>query len=357
MTQPEFESMNETDVREVIVRPLLHRLGYEHGTNATIRTEVPLRYDKAFLGRKKPSKDPPLRGKPDYVCDAIPYGRWVVEVKAPNEALNEDAREQTHTYAAHPEIAAAFFMLTNGRRFELYRTSTLAEPILAWDFEQTEEKFLSLLNLVRPAAIEKLANLVRPDPGKPLGVGLASTLRILGGRVTYEEHTSGVSFLSKAISGLSLPITGGFVRRADNGQIHAHVEVASAAAMMPGLSTMGLDHYDFYSAAEYISSEPEEPSIFQNFVEVSNPVGAPIGLPGLSQSPALFGFQMKAFTEAVGFVDDNHFRGTMRLDYDLSFTGDPRIRAAIGAQLGIQLPDQAEMQGAGSFDLELAPGT
>lgn len=72
---PQFDTMNETDVREVLVRPLLERLGYRHGTQAPIRTEVPLRYDKAFLGRKKPSKDPPLRGKADYVCDAVPYGR------------------------------------------------------------------------------------------------------------------------------------------------------------------------------------------------------------------------------------------------------------------------------------------
>jgi len=51
--EPSFETMNETDVREIIVRPLLERLGYRHGTQATIRTEVPLRYDKAFLGRKE----------------------------------------------------------------------------------------------------------------------------------------------------------------------------------------------------------------------------------------------------------------------------------------------------------------
>lgn len=54
---PNFDTMNETDVREIIVRPLLHRLGYEHGTVANIRTEVPLRYDRAFLGRKQPKRD------------------------------------------------------------------------------------------------------------------------------------------------------------------------------------------------------------------------------------------------------------------------------------------------------------
>jgi hypothetical protein len=50
-TLPDFLSMNETDVREIIVRPLLERLGYRHGTDATIRTEQTLTYARCFLGR------------------------------------------------------------------------------------------------------------------------------------------------------------------------------------------------------------------------------------------------------------------------------------------------------------------
>lgn len=357
MDEPDFGTMNETDVREIIVRPLLERVGYRHGTQATIRTEVPLRYDKAFLGHKKASKDPPLAGRADYVCDAIPFGRWVVEVKSPSEALTQDMREQTHTYAAHPEIAAAFFLLTNGRRFELYRTSILADPVLSWNFEETDDKILAVQNIVGPAALQKFAHLVKADPGKPLGVGLASTLRIIGGTVTYEEHTSTVPWLSEAISGLSLPITGGFVGRAGDGRIHAHVKVASAAAMMRGLSSLGLDEYDFYSASEYVSSDVETPSIFQNFADVWTLKGTPLQLPGLPPVPSPFNFEMKAFTEAVGFVEANCFKGTMRLDYDISFTGMvPVMRTLLEAQIGA-LPEKAEMQGAGRFDLELAAET
>jgi hypothetical protein len=60
----DFDSMNETDVREIVVRPLIERLGYRHGTEATIHTEKILRYDRAFLGRKNPKKDPPLTRRP-----------------------------------------------------------------------------------------------------------------------------------------------------------------------------------------------------------------------------------------------------------------------------------------------------
>lgn len=356
--EPSFETMNETDVREIIVRPLLERLGYRHGTAATIRTEVPLRYDRAFLGRKKPSKDPPLRGKADYVCDAIPYGRWVIEVKGPAEALTRDVREQTHTYAAHPEIGAAFFLLTNGRQFELYRTSLLEGPILSWTYLETEEKLLSVFNLVGPAALEKLANLVRPDPGKPMGQNLSSSLRILGGSVTYEDHVSTLSWLTDAIAGLQLPITGGFVRRTEDGRIHANVEMANAAAMMRGLNAaMGIDDkYDFYSAAEYLSSDVEAPTIFQNFEQAVLQKGALLAVPGLPKVPAPFRYEMKAFTEAVGFIEGSRFKGTMRLDYDLSFTGlEPTMRTLIEAQFRITLPERASMEGVGRFDVEVAP--
>jgi len=74
-----FDTMNQTDVREVIVRPLIERLGYRHGTDANIVTEKTLRYEKAFLGRKNPKKDPPLVGKADYICEVVSFGSWVIE--------------------------------------------------------------------------------------------------------------------------------------------------------------------------------------------------------------------------------------------------------------------------------------
>ena len=97
--RPNFDSMNETDVREVLVRPLLARLGYCHGTDATILTEKTLRYERSFLGRKNPKKDPPLTGRADYICEVISFGRWVVEVKSPSEELSQDVVEQTHTFS------------------------------------------------------------------------------------------------------------------------------------------------------------------------------------------------------------------------------------------------------------------
>jgi len=356
---PDFATMNETDVREIVVRPLLERLGYRHGTEANVRTEVTLRYDRAFLGRKNPAKDPALAGRADYLCDAIPYGRWVVEVKAPSEEITRDTIEQAHTYAAHPEVAAAFFMVTNGREFHLYRTSMLDAPVLAWPFEEIEQRLLALFNLVSPDALAKLAKSVRPDPGKPLGTGLPSVIRLSGGEVRYEEHVGDHPFLqADVINGLRLPITGGSVQRTEDGRIHGHVDVANAMPLMKELTeATGLDGgYDFYSASEYLSTDREAPSIFQNFVASQLLKGTPIAILGMGKMPSPFTMAFSSFTEAIGFADGDRFKGTMRLAYDFSFTGmDLPIRQALQAQFG-RIPSTARMEGLGSFEIEFISG-
>jgi hypothetical protein len=63
----DFNQLNETDVREEILTPLLHLLGYRAGTTDNIIREQSLRYPRVFLGRKKPHADPVLRGKADYI--------------------------------------------------------------------------------------------------------------------------------------------------------------------------------------------------------------------------------------------------------------------------------------------------
>lgn len=256
MRAPDFENMNETDVRETIVRPLLERLGYRHGTEANIRTEMTLRYDRAFLGRKNAKKDPPLVGRADYICELISFSKWVVEVKAPGEEIDRDAIEQAHTYAAHPEIAASHFIVTNGRQFHLYQTSRLSDPVLRWNFEEQEEKFLLIFNIVGPEAMRKRALLGVSDPGKPLGQGVASRAAITGGEITYNYNATKNPLLPlETLSGMQLAITGGSVMRIQDGRIKAHIYIASAAPMYKELNEiLGVrDGYEFYSSSEYIS--------------------------------------------------------------------------------------------------------
>jgi len=352
----DFDTMNEADVREIIVRPLLHRLGYRHGTEANIRTEVSLRYEYAFLGRKKPGKDAVLRGRADYICEVISYGRWVVEVKAPNEPLDRETVEQAHSYAAHPEISADYFLLANGRKFALYRTGRLDQPILVWAFADLERNMLSLHNVVGPDAIRKRAAVLSVDSGKPLGKGLGSSVTIIGGEVVFEEHATNTGLVPKhMIEGLRLPVIGAFLKRADDGRLHAFVKTASASPMMGliGDAAGAKDEYDFFCADEYLSIDPERPSIFQNFYKMYVAPGTTVSGP-MGRHPMPFGFHINAFTEAVGFVQGDYFRGTMRLEYDLTVEGlNGQIRAMI-EQMNGPVPSRSQFSGLGRYEIRLA---
>lgn len=331
--------------------------GCRQGSEANIRTEVNLKYPKAFLGRKKPGKDPELKGRADYVCEVVSFGRWVVEVKSPAEPIDESAIQQAHTYAAHPEIAASFILISNGRRFVLYRTGALGAALLDFEHDQLEDNLLRLFNIVGPAAIRKLSALVSIDPGKPLGRGLASYLTIAGGLITYEEHESNTPLVPRdVIEGLRLPIVSGSVQRIDDGRIHARVEVAHAAPLLRSItSSIGIsDGYDFYSADEYISIDPEKPTIFQNLYEHRTAPGKVASLPGAQPVVVPFGFNLTAYTQAVGYVADGIFRGTMQMDYELQVVGmNPMLRPMIERQLGA-IPDRSIFGGKGSFEVQFS---
>ena len=351
-----FDTMNEKDVCEIVVRPLLERLGYRHGTDANIITEKTLRYEKAFLGRKNPKKDPPLVGRADYICEVVSFGRWVVEVKSPVELISQETVEQAHTYASHPEIAASFLLVTNGRTFRLYEASKLSEPALAWQYEDEDDNLLRLFNVLSPPAFRKRARHTLVDPGMPLGVGLPSRLRIVGGTITYEEHKGSHPFLqANSLNGMTLPVTGGYVSRGDDKRIVGHLKMAKVAAgpfdfnKMLGIS----DDYDFYTAAEYISTDVERPSIFQNWVSNVVPLGTVMRVPGLGNFPLPMEISSTAYTEAVGYVHDDKFVGVMRLDLSFTFTKiTPQTRMALAPQFGT-IPEVAGITGTGSFEIEV----
>lgn len=141
--------------------------------------------------------------------------------------------------------------------------------------------------------------------------------------------------------------------RAEDKRIVGHVCVAKVAAFMQELNAAigASDDYDFFSATEYISDDPEHPSIFQNFVTNRVPAGKMISIPGMASVPMPFEMSSTAFTEAVGFVREDKFVGTMRLTYDFSFSQiSPQVRMMLSRQFG-HIPDRAHMMGAGRFEI------
>jgi hypothetical protein len=296
-------------------------------------------------------------GRADYICDATSFGRWAVEVKAPNHALSRDDAEQAHTYCAHPEISASHFLLTNGREFRLYVTGDLDQPLLEWKFEDTDQHLMTLFNIVGYEAIRKRAGVLRADIAKPLGPGLASRLRIVGGEVTYGEHFSDHPLLaSNALTGLTAAVTGINVERIDDGRIQGLVSVLSPYPQMAELNRLaGMGDFRFLSASEFISIDREVPTIFQNVAEGRLEPGAKFSImPGAPEIPLPVGFQYSVYTEATGFIEDGEFKGILAFDYDYYFirgrpTGIPQLDA-----LATHAPPKAKLMGVGEFRIRVA---
>ena len=354
---PDFENMNETDVREEIVRPLISRLGYRHGTEAYVQTEVRLSYGAAFLGRKDPKKDPLLQGRPDYVCGVVAAGRWIIEVKAPGAGIGRETVQQAHTYAAHPEIAAYFFIVTSGKLFRLFETGSLDKPLLEWSFAELDEVFLKVSNTLGVDAIRKRARLVVVDPSEPLGHGLDSRLEILNGSVIYDTNDAGrLKQMMSSLEGLEVPVAGGDVSRDSDGRIHARISIASVSPLvrMMGAVDFG-DHYDFYSSDKHISTDKENPSIFQNSFTKVTQRGTSASFLG-APSVMAFGIEFSAFTEVIGFVSEDRFQGTVRIEADLTIGQMDPMSLLIAKNMFGVVPGKHHIDQSGRFSARLGSG-
>lgn len=349
--------MNETDVREAIVRPFMHALGYAYGSVNNIRTEVPLRYENAFLGRKKPSKDPILRGRADYICEVVSHGRWAVEVKSPREELTLDVAQQAHTYAAHPDVAALFYLITNGKEFRIYRTSHPNEAALAWELKETDEKFPTIRNVIGPAAIKRISLISRVDTGKPLAEGLGSTARIVGGYLTYTEHTSRnpqINTALDAMTGMRATISGRSVTRTEYGLIRAEVEIVRSNSLLDAVNrAAGFEIQVFEGSDPFVSTNKEKPSIFQNIAGGEVTSGTMMeGIPNVPSFALPFSFHAAAFTQVVCFYEEGSIKGTFSMQYVYEVPSASRIPLQFRQFAAIL--SSADIAGAGTFVMNLA---
>ncbi len=107
------------------------------------------------------------------------------------------------------------------------------------------------------------------------------------------------------------------------------------------------------TAAEYISTDAERPSIFQNWVSNIVPFGTHMTLPGLGNFPLPMEISSTAFTEAVGYVLDDRFVGVIRLELSFKFTKvTAQTRMAWARRFG-SIPEIAGITGAGRFEIEV----
>ena len=123
LNSPDFK---EDSVREVLILPILQALGYE---NSQIVRSKTLHHPFLKIGSKKRA----INVIPDYLFKVEESFAWVLDAKAPNEAIKfGDNVEQVYSYAIHPEVRTKFFALCNGRAFSVFRQEE-QEPILYFE--------------------------------------------------------------------------------------------------------------------------------------------------------------------------------------------------------------------------------
>jgi hypothetical protein len=268
-----IDGFNETDVREEIITPLLHELGYRAGSNANIIREQSLRYPRVFLGRKNPLRDPVLRGRADYILEVNGLVRWTIEAKPPTDPISVDDVEQAYSYACHPEVRAVFFCIVNGAEFRIYQTNQGpgAPPVLTLLQSELPDAVQRLDNVIGPQAILRDHPSVRPDSGVPIGPGLRSVVRIVSGFVEFSDCDPPVPLLAE----LTLSISDGAIERDEAGHLIAYMHGRTPFRSVNQLNErLGLNRLELVSEEPTLSTRAESPTIFRLQTEVTLPAGA-----------------------------------------------------------------------------------
>ncbi len=268
-------TMREADVRAEIIDPLIARLGYAFGQTNYVQRERSLRYPKGFIGHKS-KRDLPL-GAADYVCGIDGRrGSFTIEAKKGAHAYSLDDIEQAHSYAAHPEIRADFFVLCNGIDFRIFETlrKDAKEPIVCINLSQIDFLFYKIEAILSPDKLERNCNRVF-DTGKPIANRYGSEISFYGGfakTTAFDFHfdapdnnpvvlamANKTAEMKKSISDLieyPQPIRSGLIGRYSDGRIYADVIFGSVHPKLEhNLISLGLHEATFFTDAESLDGE------------------------------------------------------------------------------------------------------
>lgn len=193
---PDFK---EDSVRELVIVPMLSRLGYKpHGDARVLRSKT-LRQPFIRVG----TRNHPVTTIPDYTLLVKDKPMLVLDAKGPGEGVLDPMHvQQAYSYAVHPEIRCREFALCNGRELAIYSTD-MAEPLLHLTFEEFESRWGEIVKFMSPEYLaEPARRRFAPDFGVKLhrlGFSHDSAMVMLGtrlnlfGRVNDDLITAGAN--------------------------------------------------------------------------------------------------------------------------------------------------------------------
>ena len=180
LDDPEFK---EDSVRELIISPMLARLGYmPSGSNRVARSKT-LRNPFIRVG----TSNHPVTTIPDYTFYINDKPVFVLDAKAPNvDVLGASHIQQAYSYAIHPEIRCDEFGLCNGKELTIFNTTQI-EPILHLRFDEFEDRWEDIeKNLLPKYLSNPVLRKFAPDFGLALlrmGYGKFNKLSFIGMRL------------------------------------------------------------------------------------------------------------------------------------------------------------------------------
>jgi hypothetical protein len=268
------------------------------------------------IGHKSKKKDQPL-GYPDYRAGLKGRkGSFIVEAKASTVGLKPQDVEQAHSYAAHAQVGANYFVLCDGMKLKIYGTLAGPKPeaILDLDVADIEQRYHEIENILSPENLAKNCH-VEHDRGLKLCDGLGSSAKILGGTYDMEAWEyriflggndvtemlkASVPEIAKIDSDLDmmqsefeLRVSDGIAERDDAGRIYAQVSFQGVTKNnAEAMRLLGIQSMTFATSGEFLSTVPDEPSIFESTAEFSVEKG--------TMMPPLFGDAVPADTDAAG---------------------------------------------------------
>lgn len=139
----------EDSVREEIITPLLHALGYKSYGDFQILRSKSLQHPFVMIG----SQLHKTNIVPDYLLRVNNNYAWVLDAKRPDQKIvNSNNVQQVYSYAIHPEVRVKLYALCNGRELVVFHISHI-EPILQVNLQEIEIKWPEIEQLLSPYTI------------------------------------------------------------------------------------------------------------------------------------------------------------------------------------------------------------
>ncbi|WP_333875670.1 hypothetical protein [Methylobacter sp.] len=157
----------EDSVREELITPILHRLGYKSHGDYKIQRGKALNHPYVLIGTQKQK----INIFPDYILSVKKNVACVLDAKSPKENIRNGKNvEQAYSYAIHPDVRASLYALCNGNELTVFHINQI-NPILIIPLIKSDELWGEIENVLAPYKIQDFSPMPQnlyPDYGTML---------------------------------------------------------------------------------------------------------------------------------------------------------------------------------------------